>query len=318
MRIDRARLNWGMFFVIVGGVAIAHHQGAVSSSALFDAWRLWPLVVVGIGLKFVLSRTPAGFVGGLLVVVTLGVMVGSAFAVGPNIGCGGPRNGASLTNSGTFGESATVELDLQCGSATIGTSADGRWHVDGTAPDGHTPRVDSNSGWLRVQSPNGNHWGFDRSNDNLHVSLPSGVGIALKSSLEVGDARYNLTSATLTSATFDVNLGSLHIDLTGAQVGTLRVSVNLGSASVILDGSGDLTGRLSTNLGSMEVCVPDELGLKVSASDSLSSSDFRDLGMVRSGGEWKTLNYDTASHKANLTFDTNLGSLKLSHAGGCK
>jgi hypothetical protein len=318
MRIDRSRFNWGIFFVLLGGMAIAYRQGAVSSSTLFDAWRLWPLIVVGIGLKFVLSRTPANFVGGLLVAVTLGVVVGSAFAVGPNISCGGSRTGAALSSSGTLDANATVELTLQCGSATIGTSADGRWHVEGTSPDARAPVIDSNSSWLRVRSSNGDHWGFDRSTDNLNVLLPSGVGIALKSSQDVGDARYALTSANLTSATFDLNVGSLHVDLTGAQVGSLRVSVNLGSASVILDGSSDVTGRLSTNLGSLEVCVPNELGLKISASDSLSSSDFGDLGMVRSGGEWKTPNYDTADHKASLTFDTNLGSLKLTHAGGCK
>jgi len=88
MRVDRGRLNWGVFFIVLGAVSVAYHQGAVSSSALGEAWRLWPLILVGIGLGFVLSRTPAFFIGGTVVAVCLGLVFGSVLAVGPNIGCG--------------------------------------------------------------------------------------------------------------------------------------------------------------------------------------------------------------------------------------
>ena len=54
MRVDRGRLNWGIFFIVLGAVPLAYQQGLVSSSAVDDAWRLWPLVIVGIGLAFVL------------------------------------------------------------------------------------------------------------------------------------------------------------------------------------------------------------------------------------------------------------------------
>src|SRR5664280_2971296 len=76
MGVDRGRLNWGVFFIVLGAVPLAYHQGAVSSSAIGEAWRLWPLILVGIGLGFVLSRTPAAFLGGLVVAATLGLVLG--------------------------------------------------------------------------------------------------------------------------------------------------------------------------------------------------------------------------------------------------
>ena len=96
MKLNRGRLNWGVFFIVLGAVPLAYHQGAVSLNALGDAWRLWPLVLVGIGLGFVLSRTPAYFVGGLVVAACLGLVLGSLFAVGPQLGCG---PGGSTTGS---------------------------------------------------------------------------------------------------------------------------------------------------------------------------------------------------------------------------
>ena len=319
MRVDRGRLNWGVFFIVFGAVPLAYHAGAVSSSVLGDAWRLWPLVLVGIGLAFVLSRTPAFFIGGTIVAVCLGLVFGSVLAIGPNIGCGfDTNNPRTVSQSGSFDGASSVELNLDCGSATVTASSDGQWHVDATNTSGKPTDVSSSGSHLRVSSASTSGWQFDRGKDDWRIALPLGDQIDLTSTLNAGDARFNLGSASVASARFTLNLGSLHVDLSGSKVGTLNVSINLGSAFVILDGSSDLTADLKTNLGSLEVCVPVDLGVRVTASDSLSSSDFGGAGLVRVGGTWQTPGYDNATHKANLTVETSLGSLKLRSAGGCK
>jgi hypothetical protein len=319
MRVDRGRLNWGAFFIVLGTVPLAYHQGVVSSSAIGEAWRLWPLILVGIGLGFVLSRTPAAFLGGLVVAGTLGLVLGGVFAVGPNVGCGsGGNNPASVIRDGSFGGASTVTMHLQCGSATIATSADDRWHVNATNDGGHAALVNSDSTSLEINSSGDRGGWTDRGTDDWQVALPRSSQVSLSSTLDFGDARYRLSQANLSSAAFTLNLGSLHVDLTGASVGNLTVSTNLGSAWIELGGSSDLAGDLKTNLGSLDVCAPPELGLQIASTGSLSSSDFSGVGMIRVGGVWQTSNYATAAHKANLTVNTSLGSLKLHPAGGCK
>ena len=319
MSVDRGRLNWGIFFIVLGAVPLAYQQGLVSSSAVDDAWRLWPLVIVGIGLAFVLSRTPAFFLGGTVVAICLGLVFGSALAIGPNVGCGGDGHSpVNLSQSGRFDGSSSVNLDLQCGSATITTTSGAQWQVVANNSGGQLPQITSGPGLLSVTSANSKGWSFNRGKDDWQIGLPSGVPISLTASLDMGDAHFALASANLATARFDLNLGSLHVDLTQAKVGTLNVSTNLGAAYVTLDGSSDLTGHLETNLGSLDVCLPTGLGVQVAASDSLSASDFSGAGLAKTGSVWQTPGYDAAAHKANLTFDTSLGSLKLHPAGGCK
>jgi hypothetical protein len=318
MRVDRGRLNWGIFFIVLGSVPLAYHGGLVSSSVVGDAWRLWPLVLVGIGLGFVLSRTPAFFVGGLIVAICVGLVFGSALAIGPNIGCGGGDTTRSVSQSGSFQGNSSVELDLQCGSATVSSSTDQLWHVNAANSGGNAAQISSNANWLRVSSATTSGWSFDRGNDNWQVALPSGTQIDLTSTLDAGDAHFSFGAANLASARFTLNLGSLHVDFSGAKVGILTVSTNLGAAYMTPDGSSDLTADLKTNLGSLDVCVPAGLGVQVTASDSLSSSDFSGAGLVNVGGVWKSPDYDTAAHKANLTVETSLGTLTLNPAGGCK
>jgi hypothetical protein len=318
MRVNRSRLNWGIFLIVLGAVPLAYHQGVIPASALGEAWRLWPLIIVGIGLSFVLSRTPAFFLGGTVVAICLGLVFGSAFAIGPNVGCGGNgQNSRTTSQYGSFQGGTAVELDLQCGTATVTTSSDAQWHVDATTAGGTAPQVEASANRLQVGSTKTRGWSFDRGKETWLVQLPAGTGIDLTSNIDMGDAHFSLGTAELATARFNLNLGSLHVDLTGTKVGNLNVTTNLGSAYVTLDGSSDLTGHLETNLGSLNVCLPDGLGARVTSTDSLSSSDFHDAGLARVGNAWQTLNYDSAAHKADLSVDTSLGSLDFKHAGGC-
>jgi hypothetical protein len=319
MRVNRGRLNWGIFLIVLGVVPLAYHQGLVSASALGEAWRLWPLIIVGIGLGFVLSRTPAFFLGGTIIAVSMGLVFGSVLTIGPNVGCGGGgSNSHSISQAGSFEGSASVELDLQCGSANVATSTDGQWHVNATNTGGNVPQVTSTASRLQVGSTTIRDWSFDRGKDDWQVQLPAGSAIDLTANIDMGDAHFNLINTNLASARFNLNLGALHVDLTGATVGNLNVSTNLGAVYVTLDGSSDLTGHLETNLGSLDVCIPDGLGARVTTTDSLSSSDFRDAGLVRVGNAWQTPNYYSAVHRADLSVDTSLGSLKFHNAGGCQ
>src|ERR1035437_1489830 len=318
MRVNRGRLNWGVFLIVLGAVPLAYNQGVVSSSMLGDAWRLWPLVLVGLGLGFVLSRTPASFVGGLVVAVFLGLVIGSLFAVGPKLGCGnGDTATSSFSRDGTFNGSAAVELNLQCGSTTVTTSPDASWPVTASKSGGSQVQVNSSSTSLSVGSDRGN-WLPARGTENWQVALPTQTPISLSASINAGDAHFSLPGAKLTSASFSVNAGAAHIDLGGSSLGSLTVSTNAGSTLLTLDGQSDLTGSVSTNLGELKLCAPAGLGLQIRESDSLAGNNFGSAGLVHVGDVWQTPGYDTSTHKADLTASTSLGSLVINPAGGCK
>jgi hypothetical protein len=319
MRLDRRRLNWGVFFIILGTVPLAYQQGAVSLSTLSDAWRLWPLVLVGIGLGLVLSRTPAHFVGGLVVAACLGLVVGSLFAVGPRLGCGNNGTAAStISRDGNFDGAAQVDLEVQCGRENVTTSADDQWHVRASSSSGNGPVVNSTPTSLSVRSDDRSGWSLDRGDDNWDVALPSGSSIGLTVSIDAGDAHFDLGGASLSSASFSVNAGALHADLTNARVGRLAVSTNVGSASLILDGNSSVSGSISTNVGSLDMCAPSGLGLRIQSSESLAASNFSAAGLVRVGDAWQTPGYDTAANKADFNVSTSVGRLTLNPAGGCK
>jgi hypothetical protein len=319
MAIKRGRLNWGVFFITVGAVVLAFNQDVVSTATLADAWRLWPLILVGFGIGLILRRTPAYFVGGIIVAACFGLIVGSAFAVGPQVGCGhGGGPASTVTRDGSFDGSGNVNVELQCGTATVTTSSDSNWHVNATNSSGTNAEVSYSGGTLSVAPGHQNDWWNQHGTDNWIVSLPSGPALGLSVSVNGGDAHINLDGVTLSDASFSLNAGSLHADLTGSHVSSISVSTNVGASSVVLDGDTSLNGSLSTNVGSMNLCYPSQLGVRLQASESLGSNNFGSAGLSRVGDAWQTPNYDTAAAKADLSVSTSVGSLTLNPAGGCR
>jgi hypothetical protein len=140
VRVDRRFLNWGIFLIILGLVPLLVHEGVIDSGAVRQAWRLWPLIIVGIGVGIILRRTPAALAGGLIVAATFGLLFGSLFAAGTGgvvLGCSGTGSGAGAqsTRQGTFGAgTAEADITMNCGTLQVGAGQGRDWSVTARDP----------------------------------------------------------------------------------------------------------------------------------------------------------------------------------------
>ena len=104
MRIDGGRLGWGVFFVTLGLVPLAVRYGWIDPAWFDDIWRLWPLILIGIGVGLLLRRTAFAALGNVIVGLTFGLMIGGALAVPINAGIsclpGGSDGGTPTTAVG--------------------------------------------------------------------------------------------------------------------------------------------------------------------------------------------------------------------------
>jgi Domain of unknown function (DUF5668) len=78
MRIRRGLLFWGLFLIPVGALTLLVRGGYLDGEAVRDAWRLWPLVLVGIGLAILLGLTRGAAVGTAISGIVLGLIVGGS------------------------------------------------------------------------------------------------------------------------------------------------------------------------------------------------------------------------------------------------
>jgi hypothetical protein len=319
MHANRSLVFWGVALVTAGAVALAIQNDLVSGAAARDAWRLWPVVLIVIGIAVISARTPFALVGTLVAALVVGGMGGTLAAGWPDgfsIGCGGEASNLA-TESGSFtgAASAEVELDFSCGELAVAMAAGSGWSVDARYAADAEPEIESDDGTLRVEAERGGVFGFRDARQEWDVTLPTDVGLALMISANAASSTLDLADASLSRLELDANAGEVTLDLSGATADALGISANAGSVELTVDGSTRFDGSVDTNAGSFELCVTDDALVEITVADAnVSFSHNLDAsGLARSGDTWRS-----GDGPADVVLDVEGNAASFTYtSGGC-
>ena len=320
MRVNRRFLYWGIFLVAIGGVLVAADLRAVDTATISGALRLWPLAIIAIGLSIVLRRTQLSLAGLLVAAAIPGLVVGGALAVAPRFAgdCGArgvPARSAPV--QGTFDGPATVSVRSGCGSLSLKTEPGDGWQLDAGSTSGRTPKVNSSPRSLSIDATIADGWSvLDAGRDTWDLTLPTSDLDALSAVVFAGRDRIDLPGARIGHLALTVNAGEMVIDASGASVSDVSAVVNVGSLSIRLPATSDLVGSLLVRAGELQICASPGLGLRVSSSGT--GEQIRIDGIQQHDSVWQSLDYATATHRADLRVSATFGAVEIDPIGGCK
>ena len=316
VRVRRGLLFWGLFFIPLGGVPLLVRAGALDPDLVAQAWRLWPLLLVALGLTLILGRSRAGILGTVVAALALGVVAGGALAastpwLGNVGGCGASTSPADqrTEDSGTFAGPASVEFDLNCGTLDVGMTPGNDWHLIANYR-GDPPRVEESVDSLTIHSPDA----FGQRRQAWQVELPADRTSDLTITANASSGTIHLAGATLATLKAGLNAGDLRIDASEGRVSTVDIAVNAGRVRIRTHG--DLHGSLSANAGSIELCAPPDAALRIRVQEQLTfAHNLDDRGLTRSGEFWTRegtpsggfVDVDVQGNAANFTLDPDGG-----------
>jgi hypothetical protein len=325
MSIDRRFLNWGVFLVVLGTIPLAVNLGWLDDSVVADLWRFWPFLLIGSGIGLILSRTALAALGGVVVAATFGLLLGGLLAGGFSLAV--PACGSSgdlqrvAERTGTFGTTATVTVDLDCGRLDVGAVDGSGWQVLADTTDNRKPpEIEASPGRLSVRpgSEDGVFSLFAGGAQVWRVDLPRATAIVLGATVNAGEATIAPAGADLDSIGLTLNAGSTVLDLEASRLGRLSATVNAGSLGIVLPASGT-TGSITANAGSVELCAPAGVGLRLDTSGGFASSnDFGNAGLVQQGDTWQSPDYASATATVDLHLTGNAASFSLNPREGCR
>jgi hypothetical protein len=324
MRVNHGFLGWGVFLVVAGAIPLAVRAGVITVEQIGNVASLWPLILIGVGIGILLSRTRLAFLGGLVVAATFGVIVGGVLAGGAvglgACGAGGRDVTAFQRSDGTFsGSPAAVDLELSCGDLTLSVEAGNGWHVEGDTHDGTGPDVDADGQSLRVSSREGSGW-FEGLNDRdtWRVTLPEDVDLDISADLNAGSATLDLGQAAIDGFDLTLNAGSIVLDMEGvSEIDEFGVELNAGSLEVTLPNA-TFQGSIEANAGSVSLCAPPGAALRLTTGDSFAAGyDYDGQGLDKNGSTWETPGFDSAEVRIELDTQANAGSFSLNPEDGC-
>jgi cell wall-active antibiotic response 4TMS protein YvqF len=319
MRVNRGLVFWGVALVTAGIVALAVQQGYLDRTAVAGAWRLWPLILIAIGISIILARTPFALLGAIVAGLVLGTAGGALISVGPGfaVGCDGPEPASLTTREGTFsGGSASVELHFDCGTLDVHVTDGNGWRVAAGQRGGEDARIQASGSSLSVRS--GDRSFVAEGKQRWEVGLGSEVTYSLQVDVNAAETGLDLGGGTFSKVTVDPNAGSIVIDLAGARVDELALSLNAGSASVTVDADSTLAGQLDVNAGSIDLCTSPDTALRIVVEDNITfSHNLDESGLNGSGNTWSTDGFSEASRQVDLRLKGNAASFTLNPEEGC-
>lgn len=320
MHVRRGFLNWGIFLICLGAVPLAVQLNVIDHDAAASLLRLWPLILIGIGLGIMLRFSRAAALGGIVVAATFGVLIGVFFAAGfPSFAaaCTGDSNGTPVTRTGTATSSMELNVELTCGEMTVGRAPGGTWSVDVTAGN-ETPTIESSGSLLRLRSVTDGRWPFGTdTRETWHVTVPTEASLSGNITVNAAKIVATLGQGPVGAINVTYNAADGRLDLAGAPAATLNGTLNASTIGVILP-SGLFTANVTINASTLKLCSAAETGLRITYDDTLSSQNFASLGLTQSGKTWQSANYATATSRAEIHISANVSTTTLNPAGGCQ
>ncbi len=315
MRVRRGLLFWGLLLIPLGAIPLVVQAGNVDPARLVDAWRLWPLILVGVGLLILGSRTWLSLVGLAVMALTIGTIGGAALASGDAFlgavgACGfGGTTTASVDKSGTFDGPADVDLDLSCGTIDLQPADTAGWTLH-AAWRGDAPTVDSGGDHLNVTSPDSG----DRVQSWTVGFAPSQLR-TLQVTANAATTRADLGTASLEELRGDLNAGDFRAQAGSAKVAQLDLTMNAGRIRLTL-GAGSTTGSLSVNAGAIDLCAPSSSGLRLTVDDQLTFvTNLSSRGLSHDGNVWSRPG--SSGDTIQLSVSGNAATFNLDPNGGC-
>jgi hypothetical protein len=323
MRVRRRYLSLGIFLLCLGAVPLAVDLGFLSPSVAADLTRLWPLVLIGLGVGVMLRFSAVEWLGGMVVAGTFGLLIGTALAGGlPGIGCVSDQvSGSTVMGNGTY-SGGVIDVDVSCADLTVDNWAtDNTWSVQATTEQ---PPTINGDGGLTLHSSRTVGLPFAGGRERWMVSLPSQLANVPTMSyfhLSASHAQLTFGPGSLNHISIDVNAGDANVDLHNVDMthGPLNMTLNAASANLDLPTSGlGATGTVHVNASSLTICADPGLALRFNYDETLGSNDFASAGLTGSGDTWTTPGYDSAAAHVELNLSANLSSISLSRpSGGC-
>jgi hypothetical protein len=325
--LKRTSFFWPIVLIGAGVILLLRNLGILQAFNFSALLRLWPLILVVIGLDMIFGHK-SPWVGGLIGLITVAAAIAFLYYA-PSMGINPSAEVKTEVVSTPLENTQRVEYNLDTSFAPVTISA-----------------LSSSTDLVNATIIHHGQLEFDVIGDtvktvNLSETITNDSWFSLDLGLSGQKWDIGLAPSVPTSINFNGSSGSINMDLTGIKVDSLRVYFGSGSSHITLpvsttpygveieSGSGsmnlaipvstDVTLQLDTGSGSVNVPVPVGSGLMVEVLDDGSGSvNLPAMTLTQGDGAfehdtWQTANFTNAANKITIQIvNRGSGSINIS------
>jgi len=296
-----------LILIFLGGIFLLQNTGYLPPNFWLNLWRLWPVVLVLIGVELLLAhRVPWLILVGLAAVVLVGG------AIGINMGMPGSTTdtGISTTNQTSLNGAtqAAVTVRFGAGTLTLGPilqpQSDQLASMTYQGPQQLAPQpryTVSNVGVGQLE----------------YQSTPRGAPSFVPFAEGRADAaQMDLTlspNVPITSLTVQTGATDARLDLSSLRVSALDMSIGAATTWLRLPQAGQTTAHISGGASTLTIEIPQGVAAQIQLRGGLSTVNVDQSRFPQvSDNVYRSPDYDTAANKVDLSIETGVTTIQIS------
>jgi len=343
-------LFWPILLIGIGTIWLLASLGVLHDLSWRFLLRLWPLILIVIGLDIIFGRR-SPLIGALIGLVAVALVV-VLVLLAPSLNLEPEVELKTLNFSETLDgtTSARIDLDLERYPTTVDALTDSALLIDakletltnvdfsvsGTNKKSVTlnPRRDSSTdfSWFDLLDQDA-RWEIGLSPNvpiDLTINIGSGSAELRLGNLELTSLKIDGGSGSVngvlpaSSSQYDLRIdggsGSFDIELESGTNAMAFLEIGSGSFEVMIGAGSDVSAEIHGGSGSIGIDVPDDVGVRIvveeRGSGSVSVPSKYDLvdDMNDDDGDtgiWESEGYSGAAHRIEITFEPGSGSFNV-------
>lgn len=313
-------LFWPIILIGAGVVLILVNQGYARDLSWGVIWRLWPLLIIALGVDLLIGRRSVlgAIVSAVLLLVLIGGIVLVAMFAQSIPGVSDWVQPLKLPQwiQQTDYLNKHVEYPLSgVEQATV--------YIDWISVPGYLSALEDSRNLIEGDIDYVGELTFDVNmrGDQANVRLDSRSARIGFWAPDRGDGRgkrwdVELSPDVPVNLTLDAGSGPCDLDLAGLQVSGLVIDTGSGPVDLALPSGSSFEARIDGGSGPISITLPRNVGMRVeldSGSGPFSADSRFELvrGKLRGDGTWETLNYDVAEPRIVLAIDQGSGPVSI-------
>ena len=289
---------WPVILITAGVLFLLSNFGYLDLN-FSELWRLWPLLLILIGLDIILGRRSV--IGNIIVLlITIAVVAGVVLFLSASPGLLGLSPAGVVDH---FAEplaglaQADLEVDFAAGQLNITRLTDSPSLIEAD---------------LELATSREPAWTIDRQDDRAEMLLKYVRGDWIETWNWRGGDRWNLRLSPEVALSLDVDVGAggATISLIGLNVQDLKVESGAGQTKIIFPQQGDFSGQISGGVGAVVLEIPVEMAARLRIDRGLSALDISSR-FTKENDVYRTDDWETNPNRVDLDVDVGVGLLTI-------